>query len=128
MKRYLPALMVIISVITIASGLTQLFMPGFVLGFIGAEASPLAGHFFRIIGMFMALFGGLLLHTVYSAVSGSTAVIWCTLQKLGAAAMVGIAVQSSLFSTLALGVAAFDLISAFLLFAYFNDLRKHEGT
>lgn len=128
MKRYLPAVIVIISVITVVSGLTQLFMPRFVLGFIGAETAAPAAHFFRIVGMFMALFGGLLLHTVYSAAPGSTAVIWCALQKLGAAAMVGIAVQSGLFSTLALGVAAFDLISAFLLFAYFNDLRKHEST
>ena len=127
MKRYLPAIIVIISAITIVSGLTQLFMPGYVLGFIGAETSPLADHFFRIIGMFMALFGGLLLHTVYSAAPGSTAVIWCALQKLGAAAMVGIAVQNGLFSTLALGVAAFDLLSALLLFGYFNGLRKHES-
>jgi uncharacterized protein YjeT (DUF2065 family) len=127
MKRYLPAIIVIISVITVVSGLAQLFMPGFVLGFIGAETAAPAAHFFRIIGMFMALFGGLLLHTVYNAAPDSTAVVWCALQKLGAAAMVGIAVQNGLFSAMALGVAAFDLLSAFLLFVYFNALRKHEG-
>src|SRR5690606_8533199 len=99
MKRYLPTIMVIISVITIVSGLVQFFMPGFVLRFIGAETSLLAEHFFRIIGMFMALFGGLLLHTVYSARPGSAAVVWCALQKLGAAAMVGIAVLNGLFLT-----------------------------
>ena len=127
MKRYLPAIMVIISVITIISGLTQLFLPGFVLGVIGAETDPLADHFFRIIGMFMALFGGLLLHTVYNAVPARAAVVWCTLQKLGAAAMVGIAVWNGLFSQLALGVAAFDLLSALLLFSYFNYLGRYES-
>jgi len=127
MKRYLPAIMVIISVITIASGLAQLLLPGFVLGFIGAETNLLADHFFRIIGMFMALFGGLLLHTVYNAIPGRTAVIWCALQKLGAAAMVGVAVWDGLFSQLALGVAAFDLLSALLLFSYFNYLRRYES-
>ena len=119
--------MVIISVVTIGSGLAQLIAPGCILGFIGAEASLLADHFFRIIGMFMALFGGLLLHTVYNAVPGPTAVVWCALQKLGAAAMVGVAVWNGLFSQLALGVAAFDLLSAFLLFSYFNYLRQHEN-
>ncbi|HLU90046.1 MAG TPA: hypothetical protein VKZ51_09460, partial [Cyclobacteriaceae bacterium] len=36
-------------------------MPAFVLDVIGAEVTPLSSHLFAIVGMFMALFGGLML-------------------------------------------------------------------
>lgn len=118
MKKNLTLIVVAISVITIISGLSQVFMPGMVLRLIGAEVSPISSHLFGIVGMFMALFGSLMLHTVYSVNTSTVAIFWCAMQKLGAFVAVGIGVLSGLFSWMASGVAIFDLFSG-LLFLYY---------
>jgi len=107
-----------ISVITIVSGLGQLVMPGFVLGLIGGESTNTTDHFFAIVGMFMFLFGGALLHALMSAVNHPVVVFWSGLQKFGAAMAVGLGVLNHVFSPLALLVAGFDLLSGVLIIAY----------
>jgi len=126
MKKYLNILAVIISVITMISGLVQVIVPKFVLGIIGAQITPTSAHFFAIVGMFMFLFGGLMLHVVYSAVPSRIAVLWCAFQKLGAAAAVGIGIFNGIFSMLALAVAGFDLISGILFLFYLKILKSDE--
>lgn len=111
-------LLVAISVATIASGLGQAVMPQVVLGLVGGEITPATNHFFGIVGMFMVLFGGMLLHGLISAQHHSLVVFWAGLQKLGASAAVGIGVARLIFGPLALLVAAFDLVSALLIFWY----------
>jgi hypothetical protein len=123
MKKNLTLIVVAISVITIISGLSQVFMPATVLKVIGAEVSPIASHLFGIVGMFMALFGSLMLHAVYSTHTSSIAVFWCAMQKLGAFFAVGIGVLSGLFSWMASGVAVFDLFSGVLFLYYIKTLN-----
>lgn len=124
MKRYLPIIVLLISIITIFSGLTQLIAPGFVLNIIGSKVTPHTNHLFAIIGMFMALFGGMLVHAVYSSGLNDAAILWSALQKLGASIAVFIGIYNHLFSGLATGVALFDLLSFFLIFWYYR-LNKH---
>lgn len=116
-------MVVIISLITIISGLLQLISPAFVLGFIGAEITSTSSHLFAIVGMFMALFGSLMLHTIYSAHTSQEAILWCSLQKLGAFVAVSLGVLKGLFALIAIGVAVFDLFSG-ILFLYFLKIIK----
>jgi len=124
-NKYLNLLVILISIITLFSGLTQVVMPGLVLDLIGSELSPTSSHFFAIVGMFMALFGGLMLHTVYRAQTSYEAVLWCALQKLGAFVAVTLGVINNIFGPVALGVALFDLFSG-LLFLYYLKQRREN--
>lgn len=123
MKKHLHLIVIIISVATLFSGLTQVFAPGLVLGFIGAEITATTSHFFAIIGMFMALFGGMVLQAVYSAQSNNVAILWASFQKLGAAAAVGLGILNGIFNPLAGGVAVFDLLSGILFLYYYNTVK-----
>ncbi len=123
MNKYLNVIVILISLATILSGLTQLIMPGFVLAFIGASITDTTSHFFAIIGMFMALFGGLMLHAVYSAQPQKPAILWCAFQKLGAFVAVGLGIISGIFSPIAAGVALFDLFSGLLFLYYLKKMN-----
>ncbi|MDF9798626.1 vacuolar-type H+-ATPase subunit I/STV1 [Catalinimonas alkaloidigena] len=126
MKKYLSFLVILISVITVASGLTQVVAPGFVLGFIGASISATSMHFFAIVGMFMTLFGGMVLHAIYSAYTNEVAILWASFQKIGAFAAVSLGIIYEIFSPIAAGVALFDLFSGLLFLYYLRSLRNHE--
>ena len=107
-----------IGAITVVSGLAQLIAPQVILGIVGGESTPTSRHFFGIIGMFMVLFGGLLLQSLLTAGNNSVAVLWAGLQKFGAAAAVGLAVVKGILGPLALSVAGFDLLSGVLILIY----------
>lgn len=99
--------------------------PEFVLGIIGGEITDSTLHFFGIIGMFMVLFGGLLLHSLSGSQNRPVAVLWCGLQKYGAAAAIALGVINGLFSWLAVGVALFDLFSGILItMHWYTIIRK----
>jgi hypothetical protein len=107
-----------IAVATILSGLVQVVAPDLVLGLMSVSTSPAASHFFRIVGMFMMLFGGQCVHTLRQPdPSAFVPLLWCALQKLGASVAVTAGVVLSIMSPLALGVASFDLFSGVLLIA-----------
>lgn len=126
MKKYLNLIVLLISVATVLSGLTQVFVPGFVLNVVGASVTPTSSHFFAIVGMFMALFGGLMLHAVYSEYPNRVAILWCALQKLGAFVAVGLGILNGIFSIMAGGVALFDLFSGLLFLYYLKTLPSGE--
>lgn len=107
-----------IAVVTVASGAVQLFAPGLVLRIVAGPAGDMAAHFFSIVGMFMVLFGGLLLHALGSGGEARVVLLWCALQKMGASAAVGMGVSRDVFSTPALLVAGFDFVSGLLFFWY----------
>ena len=119
-------LVLVIAALTAVSGLAQMIMPGFVLSRIGGEGTAASRHFFGIIGMFMLLFGGALLHELLSASSQPIVVLWTGLQKLGASAAVTLGVSRSTFSTLALLVAGFDFLSAVLVLSYWGRVRRPQ--
>ncbi|RKG87984.1 patatin-like phospholipase family protein [Corallococcus sp. CA049B] len=112
--------------ITVASGAAQLFLPGLELRLLHADASAAPAHFFRIVGMFMVLFGGLLLHGLHEPRANPAAFLWTGLQKVGACGMVAVGVARGLLSPLALGVAAFDALSAVLVLGFYASLRQRE--
>jgi hypothetical protein len=113
-----------IAVITVLSGLTQMLAPRFVLNLVGGETTSTSGHFFGIVGMFMLLFGGALLHEVFSVSVQPIVALWAGLQKIGAVAAVSLGVSRGIFSPLALLVASFDFISALIIFWYWLRIRK----
>jgi uncharacterized membrane protein YidH (DUF202 family) len=114
-----------IAVITILSGLLQVVLPGLVLSIVSAESNPTSRHFFAIIGMFMVLFGGVLLQALLSPVHHPIIVLWASLQKFGAAVAVGLGVaHHAIFSPLALLIAGFDFVSGLLGFWYWLDIRQ----
>jgi|SRR5690606_2262748 hypothetical protein len=123
--KYLSLLVVIICIVTIISGIMQIAAPHLVLTTMSAETSPTSSYFFAIVGMFMALFGGLMLHAIYSARTSPEAILWCAFQKLGAFVAVTMAVMNGIFSPLALGVSFFDLFSG-LLFLYYLKQRREQ--
>jgi len=114
----------IIAALTFVSGLVQMIDPSFVLKMVGAKIDPTSDHFFAIVGMFMALFGGLMWQVSSDPAVGPKPIFWCALQKVGAATAVPLGVVKGIFSAMALGVAAFDFVSAILLFIYWNNIRK----
>jgi len=124
MKANVKVLVLLIAVITFISGVVQMIAPAMVLEFIGAEATEYTSHFFSIIGMFMALFGGLIIHSLYSVQENKAALFWSGLQKIGAALAVGIGVQKGIFAAIALSVAIFDALSGLIIFYYLYSLRK----
>lgn len=127
MKKYLNLIVILISLATLVSGLTQLIRPAFILGIVGAEITTTSAHFFAIVGMFMTIFGLLMLHVVYSPQTNSAAIFWCAVQKLGASLAVGWGIANGIFAWPAAGVALFDLFSGFLFLYYLNYLKKNES-
>lgn len=109
------------------TGLGQIFAAPVFLNIIGAKSDRASAYFFAIIGMFMFLFGGLLLHALQSREKSGVAVFWCGMQKLGAAVAISLGVFHSVFSQLAISVAAFDLLSGVLIFLYWKKVKggKH---
>ncbi|RYZ38925.1 MAG: patatin-like phospholipase family protein [Myxococcaceae bacterium] len=112
--------------ITVVSGAVQMFLPGTELRLLHADASASPAHFFRIVGMFMVLFGGLLLHGLHEPRANPAAFLWSGLQKVGACLMVAVAVGRGLLSPLSLLVAGFDALSAALILGFYVTLRQRE--
>lgn len=113
-----------IAIATLATGALQIAVPSAILGLIGAQPTPpLAAYFFGIIGMFMMLFGGLLLHALRGPGVERLPVFWAGLQKLGASLAVAMAVAKGLLIPLALAVAAFDLASGVLVFFFLYRVK-----
>lgn len=112
-----------IAAITVVTGLTQVVASGFVLSMMKAEITPSTRHFFAIVGMFMVLFGGMLLQALLDKADHPIAVFWAGLQKFGASIAVGMGVVHGLFSPLGLLVAGFDLLSGVLILVYWRNVR-----
>ncbi|PWU12195.1 MAG: patatin [Terriglobia bacterium] len=120
-------LLLAIGIATAFSGAVQLVHPSFVLGIVSAEATPASQHFFGIVGMFMLLFGGLLTHALLDGRDPGMVLLWTGLQKLGAAAAVGLGVMHHIFSGTALLIAGFDLLSGILIFVYRMSLASESS-
>jgi uncharacterized membrane protein YfcA len=107
-----------IAVTTMLTGAAQMVAPGAILRTVSGPESTADRHFFRIIGMFMTVVGGLLLDTQRRRDPDPQVLHWASLQKFGASAGVGVGVASGVFGPGALAIAAFDLSSAVLLVWY----------
>lgn len=125
MKKYIRVIILLISIATLFSGAMQVVAPAFVLNFVGAEIDTSTKQLFATIGMFMFLFGGMMIHALYNEDNNRVVIIWSGLQKLGASVAVFIGIFNGVFVPIAAGVALFDLLSALLFFYY---LRKYVIT
>jgi len=125
MKKYLRIAVVLISVATMISGFVQMIFPDFILGIIGGETIESNSHSFSIVGMFMLIFGSLLLHNTYSIKESPVTIFWCAIQKLGAAVAVSVGIYKGLFIMLAGAVAGFDLFSGILFLIYLKQVKKN---
>jgi hypothetical protein len=120
MRRALVA----IAALTVLSGAVQVLMPRRMLDSLAAEDNAPTRHLFGTIGMFMVVVGGGLLNALLRPARDPSVVFWAALQKFGAAAAVGLGVRRRIFSPLALGVAAFDLLSGLLAAVYWRRMRR----
>ncbi len=112
-----------IAAITLLTGCVQILWPAPILAMLSAEQSPTALHFFGVVGMFMALFGGALLQALFAHRPNPVVILWAGLQKFGAVAGVGIGVLHGIFAPLALLVSVFDFVSGVLILAYLPHAR-----
>lgn len=120
----LRLILVAIAVITVVSGLTQIVAPGFVLDLLSVYNTEATRQLFATVGMFMVLFGGMLIQALLDRAEHPIVVFWAALQKLGASAAVGIGVARGVFSGVALLVAGFDLLSGALGLAFWRRIRR----
>lgn len=108
---------------TVVAGLVQSVVPGFVLETLGTELTVTTRHFFAIVGMFMAVVGGAVVHAVVADGDHPIVILWGGIQKVGAVAGVLIGVLGDVFSPLALGVVGFDAVSAAVTIWYWRRIR-----
>ena len=113
-----------IGIVTVISGLGQLFAPEMVLTLIGGDTAPAAAQGFATVGMFMVVTGAMLVQDLWRRSGEPTVPFWIGVQKVAAAALVGLGVMRGLFAPLALGVAAFDLLSGVLAFVFVARIRR----
>ena len=113
-----------IGIVTVISGLGQLFAPEMVLTLIGGDTAPAAAQGFATVGMFMVVTGAMLVQDLWRRSGEPTVPFWIGVQKVAAAALVGLGVMRGLFAPLALGVAAFDLVSGVLAFVFVAMLKR----
>jgi hypothetical protein len=125
-QKLLYWLLVIVSVATVVSGVVQMFRPAFILRLISADITATTEQCFGIVGMFMALFGGLLLHVLLVHRPIRLVFLWAGLQKLGASAAVSIGLLCHLFGPLAILIVSFDFLSGVLIFVYLNLLNREQ--
>jgi hypothetical protein len=102
---------------TAVSGLGLIAAPRLVMFVLGAGRSDPAPFLFRIIGMFMAVSGGLLADAARSPRTARVALRWAFAAKVGAAIAVWCGVRSKRFGKQALALAAFDASAAGLVAA-----------
>ena len=127
MKKYLRIILLLISLSTLLSGAIQVFAPAMVLNFVGAAVDGTTKQLFATIGMFMFLFGGMMIHALYHEDDNRVVVIWSALQKLGASFIVFIGILKGIFLPVAGMVAAFDLVSGILFFVYLQSLTSDKS-
>jgi hypothetical protein len=117
-EKFLYWALVLISVTTLISGIVQIFAPAIILDLISAEITAASRQWFATVGMFMFLFGGMLLQVLVSRQMVSPVFLWAGLQKIGAFIAVGLGVVDHVFASRAMLVASFDLLSGILLLLY----------
>lgn len=126
MKKYLRIILLLISLSTLLSGAIQVIAPAMVLNFVGAAIDANTKQLFATLGMFMFLFGGMMIHALYHEDDNRVVVIWSALQKLGASFAVFLGIMKGIFLPVAGMVAAFDLISGILFFVYLQSLMSDK--
>jgi hypothetical protein len=110
-----------IAVLTALSGIALVFAPPKLLALLTVLPPDTADlHLFAIVGMFMAVVGGLLGHALHRPLALPTVLPWSTLQKFLAAVFVAWGIWRGVLGPLGWPIAAIDFATALL----FLDLRR----
>lgn len=117
-------LLLAIALGTFLSGLALILLPGVVLDLLSAPTRTSDKLFFAIIGMFMAVVGGMLTHALLRPPPSELVVGWSALQKLGASVAMSFAVALDVFSAAGFALVVFDFLSAVLAGAYWWRIRS----
>ena len=128
MKKYIRIILLLISLTSIMSGAIQAIAPEFVLKFVGSAVDLTTKQLFATVGMFMFLFGGMMVHALYHEDDNRVVIIWSAFQKFGASIAVGIGIMKGVFLPVVGMVAAFDFISGILFFVYLRSLSSGSIT
>lgn len=113
-----------IGIITVISGSIQCAVPRLLLRALSPEVTAASEHFLRITGVLTAAFGALLVHALITSEPQHVAVLWVGIQKVVTASAVGLAIQDSIFSPLALAAAGFDMVAGIMIIAFWFWLRQ----
>jgi len=119
----LALLVTLIAMATIGAGLAQVIVPGLFLDILDAENTETTRYFFAIVGMFMAVIGGAVVHAMLDDEDHPIVILWAGIQKLGAVIAVGGAVILGIFSGLALFIVAFDATATVINLMYWRRIR-----
>lgn len=110
-----------IAVLTALSGIALIVVPPSLLALLTVAPPDAADrHLFAIVGMFMAVVGGLLGHALHRPLALPTLLPWSTLQKFLAAVFVAWGIWRGVLGPLGWPIAAIDFATALL----FLDLRR----
>jgi hypothetical protein len=118
---------VAVGVVTALSGLFLLAFPKTALSLLGAGKTDPAPYLFGLIGMFMLLFGGLLIDTARRPDPAPVALFWCMLQKIGATIAMVVGYVTDVFGWFALFVALVDAASALIVRALWRREAMRQG-
>jgi hypothetical protein len=121
-------LILAIAAITLITGLVQIVIPGFILSLVGANRDATSEQLFATIGMFMAIFGAMLIQALRSSSNQRIVIFWAAVQKFGASIAVFIGIQKHIYSGFAPLIATFDGISGCLIFWYWTRMRPRSDT
>lgn len=107
-RNWMRWLLIIIAAITLLSAGGQFLAPGLALAFMGLGADNATVYLFRLLSLFVALFGGALLQTAVTSRFEPAVLLWAGLQKLLSAAAMLLGVTSGLLASQILLVAGYD--------------------
>jgi hypothetical protein len=117
-------LLILVAVVTVVTGVTQLAAPAWVLAFITTAPGALGLHFFATVGMFMVITGAMFLQSLLARSTEPAIPFWIGMQKIAAAVLVSWAVMRGLLAPLAYAVALFDAVSGVIAFIFWNRLPR----
>ena len=120
-------LSVAVGALTAVSGLLVLAFPITMLHLLDADTPDPTPFVFGVVGLFMLLFGGLLVDTARRPEPAPVALFWCFLQKVGAAVAMLAAFVTDVFGWLALLVVVVDAVSALIVYGLWRREALRRG-
>jgi hypothetical protein len=116
-----------VGAITAVSGLLVLAFPITMLHLLDAGTTDPAPYIFGVVGLFMLLFGGLLVDAARRPEPPPVALFWCFLQKVGASVAMLAGFITDVYGWLALLVAVFDGVSALVVYGLWRREALRQG-
>jgi hypothetical protein len=120
-------LSVAVGALTAFFGLLVLAFPITMLHLLDAGPTDPAPYIFGIVGLFMLLFGGLLVDAARRPEPPPVALFWCFLQKVAATVAMLAGFITDVYGWLALLVAVFDGASALIVYGLWRREALRHG-